>query len=713
MGLVSRIRESVAARRQAAEGRRYRAAVDAWATTASHLSERFATASNPPNGTLNGFTNARGESVLGAWLNVGLISPKARRVSNYSSVSYQATARTRVRTGGGTSTVEETPTVIDRGRLIITNQRAVLTGSRRTVEWPYRRLISVEHFGVSETMLYISGRQKSMGLQYPAAFADDIAFSLQLGSEWYAGNRVQFAFSCGKELSAHLRNPPPAPEGTPIDPRVVELAPSDALPAVEPPTEDELEPSDLEQPMVEMVAALQARSDAIRAMIKQQTHYLGLAATTVSDVHAALEVLAILPIDITEDGPNADHTSANQHARDTLAASDGYTSWGAVVTGDADWLLSCLDNPYSSGLVLLVGSRADLDSLEVPVADDGVPSPSVSGYSHTSTDDVVTRLKQAGMICYRWTPDDGHPLPVLRTAAAVLRHSMGLTVALVITADDPDVLRNGIDESAGFDELAIVASRSTLSAIGVKPLDDDDGGEALTAEIEASPELPAISVTVAGRTITDAASLIARYITERGRTIANYDFVAGTFPGVTPELVRATRLVRSRISAAQLEWFVSTGATADWSLVPEGASLVDADPNVVDDLYDKANVLYAHFSSSAPKGISIAKISKVLYLINPHLYPILDTRLTTIYRSAAKDAATAIRRTRTDITFKRMYWAAIRDDLLANAAALREVRETLSTYPDELVVLAAEKLSDLRLLDILTWDGAVEPEDDD
>jgi hypothetical protein len=60
-----------------------------------------------------------------------------------------------------------------------------------------------------------------------------------------------------------------------------------------------------------------------------------------------------------------------------------------------------------------------------------------------------------------------------------------------------------------------------------------------------------------------------------------------------------------------------------------------------------------------------------------------------------------------------MYWAAIRDDLLANAAALREVRETLSTYPDELVVLAAEKLSDLRLLDILTWDGAVEPEDDD
>jgi hypothetical protein len=44
---------------------------------------------------------------------------------------------------------------------------------------------------------------------------------------------------------------------------------------------------------------------------------------------------------------------------------------------------------------------------------------------------------------------------------------------------------------------------------------------------------------------------------------------------------------------------------------------------------------------------------------------------------------------------------------------LREVRETLSTYPDELVVLAAGKLSDLRLLDILTWDGAVEPEDDD
>ncbi|WP_233625135.1 DUF6308 family protein [Actinoplanes sp. ATCC 53533] len=108
----------------------------------------------------------------------------------------------------------------------------------------------------------------------------------------------------------------------------------------------------------------------------------------------------------------------------------------------------------------------------------------------------------------------------------------------------------------------------------------------------------------------------------------------------------------------------------------------------------------AVFNRYLAPGISLGKVSKVLHLKRPHLFPILDSRVTRAYRKPAEEAA-ALHPGR---GHRRMYWAAVRNDVVApaNASALASLRGLLRGDADERVRQVAQ-LSDVRLLDILTW----------
>lgn len=123
--------------------------------------------------------------------------------------------------------------------------------------------------------------------------------------------------------------------------------------------------------------------------------------------------------------------------------------------------------------------------------------------------------------------------------------------------------------------------------------------------------------------------------------------------------------------------------------------------------------MWDHFSSKAPKRVAVAKISKVLYLMRPHLYPILDSRLTAFYEVPAKVAAREVAATRPDLaSFKQLQWEAIRRDIESNRDALAELRGALERSSVPLALEASERLSDVRLLDMLAWAAAGEPSDE-
>jgi len=185
----------------------------------------------------------------------------------------------------------------------------------------------------------------------------------------------------------------------------------------------------------------------------------------------------------------------------------------------------------------------------------------------------------------------------------------------------------------------------------------------------------------------------------RVRTLTEYDLAGQGDPSrlARAEVVR-TRVIASRISNHELMWFLERSRTARWSDVEPDADLRDADPGREAGLYDRAEALYGHFRTAAPHGVSGAKISKVLHLKRPSLFPILDSHLVRTYRVSARQAA----RHHLDRGYRYMYWAAIRSDLTRNGAAIAELK-TACASDDHEDVRRMSQLTDLRVLDILTW----------
>ncbi|GBF17521.1 hypothetical protein Br6_04927 [Rhodococcus sp. Br-6] len=181
------------------------------------------------------------------------------------------------------------------------------------------------------------------------------------------------------------------------------------------------------------------------------------------------------------------------------------------------------------------------------------------------------------------------------------------------------------------------------------------------------------------------------------RTLRKYDLPGPGDAGIlTAEEIRRTRAVSSRISEAELEWFLDRASTAPW--LPAHTDLADADPDAAAGVYDAMTDLFDHFLTAAPRGVLRAKISKVLHVKQPALYPIIDSHLEKTYRDAGR--AAALRHPQRGFTS--MSWAAIRADLLENrnSGALAAVRDNLQQSTD---LADFNQVTDLRLLDMLTW----------
>jgi len=220
----------------------------------------------------------------------------------------------------------------------------------------------------------------------------------------------------------------------------------------------------------------------------------------------------------------------------------------------------------------------------------------------------------------------------------------------------------------------------------------------------AAVQSPAIAV--AGQVVRNPAHAIVEYLERHGGTVTHYDFQAATFDQINLDLVRATRSpwMGSRISAQQAAWIIDRGTTAPWAAIPLDAQLKDADPLAVDGLYDRAAILWEHFWDARPANVSTAKISKVLYLMRPGLFPILDSYLIRFYRTAARAAAIDLGQQRASLgRFRTLYWEAVRRDILDNEAGLQVLRQVLAATGAPLPEQAARRLSDLRLLDMLAW----------
>ncbi|MDZ4092402.1 MAG: DUF6308 family protein [Arthrobacter sp.] len=205
-------------------------------------------------------------------------------------------------------------------------------------------------------------------------------------------------------------------------------------------------------------------------------------------------------------------------------------------------------------------------------------------------------------------------------------------------------------------------------------------------------------ITIAGRTLSEPVKTLIDYTKRYAGTLATYDFGNKGDPNIlTADDIWTTRIIHSRFSHAERSALEERSSiwSENWAAIAPTACIVDADPEIEDGLYDAMQKLYSLMTDL--HGVGWAKASKVLHFKRPDLYPILDSRLMDLYRDAATRAARQYKKR----GLTRMYWAAIRIDVMANTDALKKLREDLNTQGNETSKLSA--LSDLRILDILSW----------
>jgi hypothetical protein len=214
------------------------------------------------------------------------------------------------------------------------------------------------------------------------------------------------------------------------------------------------------------------------------------------------------------------------------------------------------------------------------------------------------------------------------------------------------------------------------------------------------------SAIVAGHVLDEASSRVARYLSCHAQTVKHCDMRAGSWATLSQDAVASSRrpFLNSRISREQGNQLVARAKTADWSLLSVHQPLASKDQREDDATMARALGLYAHFLDPKIPGVSRGKVHKILYIMRPAYFPIVDSRLARLYRKPALEWNSEFRRAggQSDY-FAPAYWAAIRADIRRNTDVIKHMRTKLSSVNSGEHTEVIARLTDVRILDMLAW----------
>ena len=173
-----------------------------------------------------GIIAKKDEHVIAIVSEVGLIESRRGPTEfkgGSTGVSFRLTKRVSVRKSGmrGTATAgEETPTVIDEGKFVISDQRAVFVGNKQSREFEWDNLLSydMQMIGKKNAILYlpVSNRQKVSGIASDLAAIEQVNQRVAFGVAVATGRKEVFINMLKAELSeaeAELRSFEQHPSG--------------------------------------------------------------------------------------------------------------------------------------------------------------------------------------------------------------------------------------------------------------------------------------------------------------------------------------------------------------------------------------------------------------------------------------------------------------------------------------------------------------------
>ena len=158
-----------------------------------------------------GVVAKNGEHIIAVVSDVGLVESRRGPTEfkgGSSGVSFRLTDRVSVRKSGlrGTATPgEETPTVIDQGKFIVSDRRAIFVGNKQSREFDWDNILSydLQKVGKKNAIIYlpVSNRQKVSGISSDLASTELVLQRIAFGVAVATGRKTEFLEMLKKELS--------------------------------------------------------------------------------------------------------------------------------------------------------------------------------------------------------------------------------------------------------------------------------------------------------------------------------------------------------------------------------------------------------------------------------------------------------------------------------------------------------------------------------
>lgn len=143
-----------------------------------------------------------------------IVREPTRYSGGYGGVSFPIFGRVRLntgRTGGKVIPGAESINVTDTGNALVTNERVMFTGAKRTHEWKFTKLISMSHLPGGYSVFAPTGRGKPAGLGYGDGVATEVQFRLELAAAFALGTLERFEAELAVEQQHHRSEQPVPP----------------------------------------------------------------------------------------------------------------------------------------------------------------------------------------------------------------------------------------------------------------------------------------------------------------------------------------------------------------------------------------------------------------------------------------------------------------------------------------------------------------------
>jgi hypothetical protein len=108
-----------------------------------------------------------------------------RYSGGYGGVSFPIFGKVRLnagKTGGKMTQGAESINATDQGPLLITNQRIMFSGTKRTQEWRFDKMMSCSHLPEGATIFAMTTGTQPTGIRYGEKSATEVQFRIELAS---------------------------------------------------------------------------------------------------------------------------------------------------------------------------------------------------------------------------------------------------------------------------------------------------------------------------------------------------------------------------------------------------------------------------------------------------------------------------------------------------------------------------------------------------